>query len=344
MPVPLSQWWAVASHVLSHQWRRQRHYPLVLMLEPLFRCNLACRGCGKVQRPGDELRMELSLQECLDAAEECGAPIVSLAGGEPLLHEDMPAIVDGLVSQGRYVYLCTNALLLEKRLEEFTPSKYLSFSVHVDGPAEIHDRIVDRPGTYDKAISAIRAALGAGFRVTTNTTLFAGSSPELMRSFFDELMAEGVEGFMVSPGFDYSSAEDQESFLKRDEATDIMRRMLGQVKRRWRFNQSPLFLEMLRGRESLPCTPWGSPTRNPLGWQRPCYLREEGYCDSFKELIETTDWSTCGPQSGVPECENCMLHSGFEPSAVTRTFGTMSGFLKTARIFVFGLPNCNGKD
>lgn len=334
---PWSQTLAVLRYILRQRLRGVRRYPLVLMLEPLFRCNLSCGGCGKIQFPAAVLRRQLTPEECWRAAEECGAPIVSIPGGEPLLHPQIDQIVAGLVLRRRYVYLCTNALLLEAALDRFQPSRYLAFSVHLDGPREVHDRAVGRAGTYDVAVRAIRAARQRGFRVTTNTTLFRGADPLRMRAFFDELMALGVEGMTLSPGYSYAKAPDQEHFLPREETVALFRELLHRAPRRWRFNQTPLFLEFLRGRWDLECTPWGSPTYNVFGWQRPCYLLGEGYCRTFRELMETTDWNAYGWKSHNPKCRDCMVHCGYEPTAVAETFHSLRGLWTTLRAMLRGL-------
>ncbi len=336
MAVPLSQMWTVATYVLGKKLRGVRHYPVVLMLEPLFRCNLACAGCGKIQYPPDILRKHLSVEQCLKAVDECGAPMVSIPGGEPLLHPQIDEIVAGIVARRKYVYLCTNALLLEKHLHRFMPSRYLSFSVHMDGPREEHDLAVCRDGTYEIAARAIRAAIAAGFRVTTNTTLFDNAEPARLRQFFDDMSDIGVEGMMISPGYSYDKAPDQEHFLKRQKTINLFRRIFDNASRRWRFNQSPLFLLFLQGKWDLECTPWGNPTYNLFGWQKPCYLLQEGYAQSFQELIETTEWKNYGRKSGNPRCGDCMVHCGYEPTAVSQTFGSLRGFVETARTVLFG--------
>lgn len=344
MGVPLAQMWKVGSYVASQKLRGRRRYPLVLMLEPLFRCNLACAGCGKIQYPADILRKNLSVSDCLAAAEECGAPIVSIPGGEPLLHPEIDQIVEGLIAQGRYVYLCTNAILLPKHIDRFRPSKQLSFSVHLDGPRDDHDAAVCRDGVYDIAVEAIRDAIARGFRVTTNTTVFNNSDPERLHAFFDSLMEMGVEGMMISPGYQYAKAPDQEHFLERQETIALFQGLLKSPKRSWIFNQSPLFLEFLRGRWDLECTPWGSPTYNVFGWQKPCYLLQEGYAESFAELMETTDWEAYGRKSGNPQCQDCMVHCGYEPTAVDATFGSIAGLFAAARATFFGLSKLRGSD
>ena len=335
MGVPLSQMLTVASYVLRQRLRGVKRYPLVLMLEPLFRCNLACAGCGKIQFPAEILRRHLTPEQCFAAVDECGAPMVSIPGGEPLMHPQIVEIVEGLVARKKYVYLCTNALKLEAALPRFKPSKYLTFSIHLDGPREEHDQAVCREGTYDVAVAAIRRALAAGFRVTTNTTLFDTADPERIRGFFDEMMRLGVEGMMVSPGYPYDKAPDQEHFLKRNQTVRLFRKLLDRP-RRWRFNQSPLFLEFLQGNWQLECTPWGNPTYNLFGWQKPCYLMNEGYAATFRELLDTTDWNAYGCASGNPKCTDCMVHSGYEPSAVAATFGSWRGLWATARCVLFG--------
>ena len=338
MSVPMSQMWTVASYVLRQKLKRRTRYPLVLMLEPLFRCNLACAGCGKIQYPAQILRKDLTVEQCLKAVEECGAPMVSIPGGEPLMYPDIGRLVRELVARKKYVYLCTNAILLKEKLGEglFTPSKYLSFSVHLDGLREEHDDAVCREGVYDTAVEAIREALRRGFRVTTNTTLFDGASPMRMQMFFDEMMDLGVEGMMLSPGYSYSKAPDQEHFLRRQKTHELFRKMLERPKRRWKFNQSPLFLQFLMGKQDFECTPWGNPTYNVFGWQRPCYLLQEGYAATFEELLATTKWERYGRASGNEKCQDCMVHCGHEPSAVNHTFTSLRGFTDTVAATLTG--------
>ncbi|HEY7651028.1 MAG TPA: adenosyl-hopene transferase HpnH [Methylomirabilota bacterium] len=328
MSVPISQMWTVATYVLGQRLRGRRRYPLVLMLEPLFRCNLACAGCGKIQYPAHILRRHLSVEDCLKAVDECGAPMVSIPGGEPLMYPEIGPLVKALVARKKYVYLCTNAILLKERLVEglFAPSKYLSFSIHMDGLREEHDEAVCREGVYEEAVEGIREALRRGFRVTTNTTLFEGANPRRVRQFFDAMMDLGVEGMMVSPGYSYSKAPDQDHFLRHQRAHALFTAILSQPSRRWRFNQSPLFLKFLMGKLDFECTPWGNPTYSLFGWQRPCYLLQEGYASSFKELMETTRWERYGRQSGNPKCQDCMVHCGYEPTAVDYSFSSLRGF------------------
>jgi len=338
MSVPLSQMWAVASYVVKQRLAGRARYPLVLMLEPLFRCNLACAGCGKIQYPAQILRKDLTVEQCLRAVEECGAPIVSIPGGEPLMYSEIGRLVQELVARKKYVYLCTNALLLREKLDAdvFAPSKYLSFSIHMDGLREEHDEAVCRDGVYDEAVEAIRAALRRGFRVTTNTTLFDGANPLRTREFFDTMMDLGVEGMMISPGYSYAKAPDQEHFLRRQRAHELFSRILSSPKRRWKFNQSPLFLQFLMGKRDYECTPWGNPTYNVFGWQRPCYLLQEGYAATFQELIETTKWEHYGRKSGNDKCRDCMVHCGYEPTAVNHTFSSWRGFRDTVAATLTG--------
>ncbi len=336
MGVPVSQMWTVASYVLSQKLSGKKRYPLVLMLEPLFRCNLACAGCGKIQYPAHILKKNLSPEQCFKAVDECGAPMVSIPGGEPLLHPQIDEIVKGLVARRKYIYLCTNALLLKEKLHLFTPSKYLTFSVHMDGQKEHHDFAVCREGGYDIAVEAVREAVQKGFRVTTNTTLFDGADPNSVRAFFDEMMALGVEGMMLSPGYSYDKAPDQQHFLGRSRTRRLFRSILSNRSKSWKFNQSPLFLEFLMGKRHYTCTPWGMPTFNIFGWQKPCYLMQDGYADTYEELLETTEWQNYGTESGNPKCANCMVHSGYEATAVDDTFGSIGGIIRAARATLFG--------
>ena len=331
MPVPISQAFTVATYVLKQKLMGRKRYPFVLMLEPLFRCNLACAGCGKIQYPAHILKQELTPEQCFAAVDECGTPMVSIPGGEPLMHSQIDKIVEGLVARKKYIYLCTNALLLKEKLDLFKPSKYLTFSVHMDGQKEHHDFSVCREGGYELAIEGIREAVKRGFRVTTNTTLFDGADPKSVRAFFDEMMELGVEGMMLSPGYSYDKAPDQKHCLGRARTRRLFRSILANRKKSWRFNQSPLFLEFLMGKQSYKCTPWGMPTYNMFGWQKPCYLLQDGYADTFQELLEATEWQNYGTESGNPKCANCMVHSGYEASAMDHTFSGLGGLLAAAK-------------
>jgi hopanoid biosynthesis associated radical SAM protein HpnH len=334
MGVPISQMAAVAGYIMKQKAAGTKRYPLVLMLEPLFRCNLACAGCGKIQYPAEVLRRHLSPEQCFKAAEECGAPMVSIPGGEPLLHPQIAEIVEGLVDRKKYVYLCTNALILKEKLHLFHPSKYFTINVHLDGQKESHDRSVCREGVYDNAVESIKEAIKKGFRVTTNTTLYNDADPAGVRSFFDRMMELGVEGMTLSPGYPYEKAPDQQHFLSKSDTTRLFSLALKKSHRPWRFNQSPLFLEFLMGLRSYACTPWGMPAYNLFGWQKPCYLLQEEYCASFSELLEQTEWDKYGAESGNPKCANCMVHSGYEASAVNDTFGSVGGFCHTVKEFL----------
>ncbi len=317
MGVPFIQRYRVARYVIKQKLQGRRRYPLVLMLEPLFRCNLACAGCGKIDYPDVILNRRLNAEECFSASDECGAPIVSISGGEPLIHDETPRIVSGLIKRKRFVYLCTNGLLLKTRIQDYTPSPYFTLSVHLDGNRETHDTLTRRQGVYDSAIQAIRLACAKGFRVTINCTLYQGMRAGEIAEFFDSVTALGVEGITVSPGYHYTHAPRKEMFLMRARSQELFREIFRLGKgRKWRFNQSSLFLDFLAGNQAYECTPWGNPTRNIFGWQKPCYLLvNEGYAESFKALMEETDWSNYGVGRN-PKCSNCMLHSGFEATAV----------------------------
>jgi len=332
--VPFIQMARVGGYILKNRLAGNKRYPLVLMLEPLFRCNLACAGCGKIDYPDPILNRRLSVAECLEAVDECGAPVVSIPGGEPLLHKDIKAIVEGIVARKKFVYLCTNAMLLQKKLDLFEPSPYLTFSVHLDGLREEHDAAVCQDGVFDRAVEAIKEARARGFRVNANCTLFDGTDPERVAAFFDFCRDLGVEGVTVSPGFNYERAPDQEHFLNRSKTKNLFRDIFRLGKGRgWRFSQTGLFLDFLAGNQDYRCTPWGNPTRNIFGWQRPCYLLGEGYASSFKDLMETTAWDQYG--TGLYEkCANCMVHCGYEPSAIDDTF---SNPLKALRVWLRGV-------
>jgi len=303
MGIQLQQAVTVGKYLVTQRLMGRKHFPLVLMLEPLFRCNLACSGCGKIQHSPEILKQNLTPQQCFDAAEECGAPVVSIPGGEPLLHPQIDEIVQGLVQRKKFVYLCTNGILLEKSLSKFEPSPYLTFSVHLDGLQEQHDKCVDRPGVFEKAIAAIKIAKQQGFRVTTNTTVFEGADPKQMQEFFDYLETLNLDGMMVSPGYSYGWAPDQDNFLQREQTKALFREILSPWKsgaKKWNFNHNPLFLEFLMGDQDFDCTPWGSPSYSVLGWQKPCYLLNEGHFSSYKELINKPSGATTAKKAEIP--------------------------------------------
>jgi hopanoid biosynthesis associated radical SAM protein HpnH len=316
LAVPLNQKLRVGAYVVKQHLMGVRRYPLVLMLEPLFRCNLACAGCGKIDYPDPILNQRLSVQECLDAVDECGAPVVSIAGGEPLLHREIEQVVEGIIARKKFVYLCTNALLMEKKIDRFKPNPFFVWSVHLDGDRQMHDKSVCEEGVYDRAVAAIKLARERGFRVNINCTLFDGTDPMRVAKFFDDVMAMGVHGMTVSPGYAYERAPDQAHFLNRRKTKQLFRDIfrLGRG-HKWSFSQSSMFLDFLAGNQSYHCTPWGNPTQNYFGWQRPCYLLGEGYAKTFKELMAETDWDAYGT-GNYEKCADCMVHSGYEATAV----------------------------
>ena len=316
MPIPLRQTVRVGAYVVVQHLKGVRRYPLVLMLEPLFRCNLACAGCGKIDYPDAILNQRLSVDDCVAAADECGAPMVVIAGGEPLLHREIDEIARRVIARKKFVYLCTNALLLEKKIDLFEPNPYFAWTIHLDGDREDHDRSVCQDGVYDRAVAAIKLAKARGFRVNINSTLFDTADPERIARFFDDVMEVGIDGITVSPGYAYERAPDQEHFLNRRRTKELFREIFKRdPRRRWSFNQSSLFLDFLAGNQSYHCTPWGNPTRNYFGWQRPCYLLGEGYAKTFKELMDETDWDSYGT-GNYEKCADCMVHSGYEATAV----------------------------
>ena len=317
MGVPLRQQLKVGSYLIKQKLKGVKKYPLVLMLEPLFRCNLACAGCGKIDYPDDILDKRLSFEECMQAVDECNAPMVSIPGGEPLIHKEMPQIVAGIIARKKFVYLCTNALLLKKRIDDYTPSPYLTFSIHLDGMQERHDASVCQEGVFDRAVEAIKLALGKGFRVTINCTLFQGENAQEVADFLDYAMELGVEGVTIAPGFSYERAPSQDVFIKGKDVKDLFRGIFRIGKnRKWKLNHSSLYLDFLAGNQNYECTPWGNPTRNVFGWQKPCYLlADEGNATSFQELLDTTPWEKYGNVNN-PKCASCMAHCGYEATAV----------------------------
>src|SRR5579863_6781363 len=316
MAVPLNQALRIGGYVLKQHLMGRKRYPLVLMLEPLFRCNLACAGCGKIDYPDDILNQRLSYDECMEAIDECGAPMVSIAGGEPLLHREMPEIVRGFLARKKFVILCTNALLLSKKIDQYEPHENFTWSIHLDGDKPMHDKSVCLDGTYEKAVEAIKLAKSRGFRTQINCTLFYGTEGERVASFFDEMTALGLDGITVSPGYAYERAPDQEHFLSRERTKKLFRDIFsrGNGGKKWSFTQSALFLDFLAGNQTYECTPWSMPARNVFGWQKPCYLLGEGYVKTFKELMEDTDWDSYGT-GRYEKCANCMAHCGYEPTA-----------------------------
>ncbi len=320
MTVPIRQGMKIGGYIARQRLAGREKFPLLVELEPLFQCNLECVGCGKIQHPEHILKRRMPVEQAIGAIEECGAPMVSIAGGEPLIHPEIDEIARQLVKRKKYVFLCTNAILMKRKLELFEPSRYFAWAVHVDGLRERHDESVDREGTFDKAVEAIKAAKDAGFRVTTNTTIFTHDSPESVRQVLDFLQYElDVDAMMISPAYAYEKAPDQEHFLGVKQTHDLFKAAFADGRRRkWRLNHSPLFLDFLEGKVEYGCTAWGIPSYSLFGWQRPCYLMSDGYVETYKELIETTDWEAYG-RGRDPRCENCMAHCGYEPTAALAT-------------------------
>jgi hopanoid biosynthesis associated radical SAM protein HpnH len=318
--IPLLQAARIGAYVAKQTITRKKRYPLVLMLEPLFRCNLACAGCGKIDYPDSILNQRLTYDQCMEAMDECGAPVVSIAGGEPLLHKDMPKIVKGYLARKKYVILCTNALLLAKKIDQYQPHPAFTWSIHLDGDLAMHDKSVCLDGVYDKAVDAIKLAKSRGFQVSLNCTLFNDAQPERVAAFLDDMKALGVDGVTLSPGYAYERAPDQEHFLNREKTKQLFRGILSRGKggKAWPLSQSTMFLDFLAGNQAYHCTPWGNPTRTVFGWQRPCYLLGEGYAKTFKELMDDTEWDKYGV-GNYEKCADCMVHSGFEASAVIDT-------------------------
>ena len=332
MSIPLRQATRVGCYMFANRLKRRKQYPLIVELEPLFACNLECPGCGKIQYPTEILRKRLSVEDAVGAIEECGAPMVSIAGGEPLLHPQIADIVTELTARRKYVYLCTNGVLMSRKLDKFQPSRYFSWAVHIDGLQERHDLAVARDGVFDKAVEAISEAKRRGFRVTTNTTFFNTDTAETVRGVLDFLNDElEVDSMMISPGYAYEKAPDQEGFLPTDQTRDLFAEAFSDGRRKkWRLNHSPLFLDFLEGKRDFECTPWGIPSYSVFGWQRPCYLMSDGYAETYEELINTTDWEQYG-RGKDERCENCMAHCGYEPSAVFATMGSLKESLRAMR-------------
>jgi hopanoid biosynthesis associated radical SAM protein HpnH len=329
MPVPLRQAAHMGAYLMQQKLKGNDKFPLIVELEPLFQCNLACEGCGKIQHPVHELRRRMPVDQAIGAIDECGAPMVSIAGGEPLIHPEIDEIVRQLVARRKFVYLCTNALLLEKKLHLFKPSPYFSWAVHMDGLRERHDESVARDGVFDTAVSAIRAAKAAGFRVTTNTTFFTTDTPDTVRSVLDFLNDDlEVDQMMISPAYAYEKAPDQDHFLGVRQTRELFKTAFADGRRkRWRLNHSPMFLDFLEGKTDLQCTAWGIPSYSLFGWQKPCYLMNDGYVSTYKELIETTDWDAYG-RGKDPRCDNCMAHCGYEPTAVIKSTASVKESLR----------------
>jgi hopanoid biosynthesis associated radical SAM protein HpnH len=330
MAVPMRQSLKLAAYLARQRIRRNDRFPLVVELEPLFACNLACAGCGKIQYPANILKQRMPVEQALAAVEECGAPVVSIAGGEPLIHPEVHLIAKELVKRRKFVYLCTNALLMHKKLDLLEPSPYFAWAVHIDGLRERHDESVCEEGVFDKAVEAIKEAKSRGFRVTTNSTFFTHDTPKSIRDVLDFLNDDlKVDGMMISPAYAYWKAPDQDHFLGVEQTRRVFKEVFdGGTRKKWRLNHSPLYLDFLEGRVDYECTPWGIPSYSVFGWQRPCYLQADGYCQTYKELLETTDWSKYGRHSGNVQCSNCMAHCGYEPTAVMATTHSLKESLR----------------
>jgi hopanoid biosynthesis associated radical SAM protein HpnH len=331
MSIPLRQKVRVGAYLMSQRLRHIEKFPLVLQLEPLYQCNLECAGCGKIQHPDDILRRRLTVQQCIDAIEECGAPVVSIAGGEPLVHKEIDQIVGALLERKKFVYLCTNAILMDRKIDLFKPNPYFAWSIHMDGLKERHDASVCRDGVFDKAVAAIKEAKARGFRVTTNTTFFTQDDATSVRDVLDFLNDDlKVDNMQISPAYAYEKAPDQEHFMGVERTRAIFKEAFADGRRRkWRLNHSPLFLDFLEGKVDFSCTAWGIPCYSVFGWQRPCYLLSDGYVGSYRELLETTEWENYG-RGRNPKCANCMAHCGYEPTAVMSTMGSLRESLRAA--------------
>jgi hopanoid biosynthesis associated radical SAM protein HpnH len=321
----------MASYLTSQRLRRRERFPLLVELEPLYQCNLACAGCGKIQHPDHVLRRRMPVEQAVAAIEECGAPMVSIAGGEPLIHPEIDVMTSELIRRRRFVYLCTNAILMKKKLDRFEPSPYFAWAVHLDGLRERHDASVCRDGVFDKAVDAVHEAKRRGFRVTTNTTFFTHDSPDTVRRVLDFLNDElEVDQMMISPAYAYEKAPDQDHFLGVEQTRKLFREAFADGRRkRWRLNHTPLYLDFLEGKVDYQCTAWGIPSYSIFGWQRPCYLMADGYANTYKELLETTDWESYG-RGRDPRCNNCMAHCGYEPTAVVATTRSVKQSLRAA--------------
>ncbi|MQA83631.1 MAG: adenosyl-hopene transferase HpnH [Streptosporangiales bacterium] len=334
MAMPVRQSLRIGSYIMAQKLRRRQKFPLLVELEPLFACNLACVGCGKIQHPANILKQRMPVEQAVAAMEECGAPMVSIAGGEPLMHPEIDKMVNELVKRKKYVFLCTNALLVRKRLDrfDFKPSQYFSWVIHVDGLRERHDASVSQDGVFDEAVEAIKDLKRRGFRVNTNSTFFNTDTPQTIIDVLDFLNDEAeVDQMQISPAYAYEKAPDQEHFLGVEETRELFRKAFADGRRkRWRLNHSPLFLDFLEGKVDFECTAWAIPSYSLFGWQRPCYLMSDGYAKTYRELIEDTDWSKYG-RGRDPRCANCMAHCGYEPTAVFATVGSLTQSLRAAR-------------
>ena len=333
MSMPLRQSLRLGAYLAKQKIKRVEKFPLLVELEPLFACNLKCAGCGKIEQPHDVLKKRMPVEQAVAAVLESGAPMVSIAGGEPLMHKQIDEIVRQLLDRNKIVFLCTNAVLLPKHIDKFAPHRNFAWMVHIDGMRDRHDESVRKIGVFDQAVAAIREAKARGFKVMTNTTFFDTDTPadviELLDYLNDDL---GVDNMQISPGYAYERAPDQEHWLGTEQTRALFQKAFGEGRRKkWRLNHSPLFLDFLEGKRDFECTPWGIPSYSLLGWQRPCYLLDDGYAQTYKELIETTDWNAYG-RGKDPRCANCMAHCGYEPTAVLATMGSLRETIRAAGV------------
>ncbi|NHD15519.1 MULTISPECIES: adenosyl-hopene transferase HpnH [unclassified Actinopolyspora] len=332
MGIPPRQAIRVGAYLAKQKILRRKKYALTLELEPLFACNLACAGCGKIQHPANVLKQRMPVDQALSAVEECGAPVVSIAGGEPLMHPEIEVLVDELVKRKKFVYLCTNALLMPRKIDKIKPSPYFSWAVHIDGLEERHDASVNQQGVFAQAVDNIKDAQQRGFRITTNSTFFSTDTPKTVVDVLDYLNDElQVDQMMLSPAYAYDKAPDQEHFLGVEETRELFKKAFADGKRKkWRLNHSPLFLDFLEGKKDFACTAWAIPSYSLYGWQRPCYLMADGYAQSYRELLEETDWESYG-RGRDSRCANCMAHCGYEPTAVMATMSSLRESLRAVR-------------
>jgi len=331
MAMPIRQSLRLGGYLMKQKLLRKEKYPLLVELEPLFACNLKCGGCGKIQQPAALLKQRMPVERAVGAIEESGAPMVSIAGGEPLMHPQIDEIVRQLLARKKIIFLCTNALLLPKHLHKFTPHPNFAWMVHIDGLRQRHDESVRKVGGFDAAVAAIKQAKDAGFRVMTNTTFFDLDSPTDVIDVLDYLNdVVEVDNMQISPGYAYQKAPDQEHWLGVQQTRELFKKAFADGRRkRWRLNHSPVFLDFLEGKLDLKCTAWGIPSYSLLGWQRPCYLLDDGYVATYRELIEDTDWDSFG-RGNDPRCANCMAHCGYEPTAVIATMGSLKETIRAA--------------
>ncbi len=329
MKRPLKLDLAMARYIVAQKAKGRKLFPFVTMLEPLEACNLRCLGCGRVKEYTNFMSQRLSVEQSMDAVHASGAPIVSIAGGEPLLHPQIKEIVDAIIAEKRFVYLCTNGLLLQEKLDLFKPSEYFSFVVHLDGTKKIHDYVTQHEGTYDAAMAGLKDALNHGFRVNTNTTVFHGSDVDDLYKLFSTLTELGVEGLMISPGYAYKEVSDRELFLERQESIKVFRKVLD-ASNNFPFYNNPLYLDFLRGERTYPCAAWTTPTYTVRGWRKPCYILADEHVDDITELLDPKLWEKYGPGKDR-RCTNCMMHSGFEGATILEAFSRPRDLLTLAR-------------